>query len=192
MSLQLSSLRGLWWRLRWDCCCCGGGRSSCPMSVWLSFHCSGRSSRSGVRMLLFVVWGVQFWLRRQDQTTVSSIFLFFFFLFLKTLCEACGECGAGTTVDCGGSSYVCLFGICTRSSNGWIDYCFRAWCKYIRASGSCCRWHAAVWRWEGEVVQRGCLGCCDDLCFEKRGLHAAVVVARVELTRWRSSGCDVS
>lgn len=38
------------------------------------------------------------------------------------------------------------------------------------------------------MAQRGCLGCCDDLCFEKRGLHAAVVVAGVELTRWRSSG----
>ena len=46
------------------------------------------------------------------------LFTFSFFLFLKTRCEACGECGAGTTVDCGGSSYVCLFGICTRSSDG--------------------------------------------------------------------------
>lgn len=38
------------------------------------------------------------------------------------------------------------------------------------------------------MALRGCLGCCDDLCFEKRGLNAAVVVAGVELTRWRSSG----
>lgn len=30
---------------------------------------------------------------------------------------------------------------------------------------------------------RGCLGCCDDLCFENRELNAAVLVAGVELTR---------
>ena len=44
--------------------------------------------------------------------------LFLLFFSFLTLCEACGECGAETTVDCGGSSYVCLFGICTRSSDG--------------------------------------------------------------------------